>query len=285
MTEPVRDATIGTLLSQATHRLSCLPTARLDAELLLAQVLGCDRVALIRDRDSVVEPTRRAAFNDLVLARAAERPLAQLRGTQEFWSLTLKINDNVLVPRSETELLVATALAFLPKHRKLRLADLGTGSGAVALAVARELPHATIIGLDYSAEALSLAKRNRTDCGLSNVLLVRGSWSGALQGNSFDVILANPPYVASDDPLLRDSGLRYEPLEALAAGKEGLDALSAIIAEAPQALIAGGWLMLEHGATQGASVRTLLTEAKMEAIATFTDLAGLERVSIGQKGA
>ncbi|MSR15805.1 MAG: peptide chain release factor N(5)-glutamine methyltransferase [Gammaproteobacteria bacterium] len=275
---------VGDLLKSAARRLAHLPSARLDAELLLAHVLGCDRVALLRDSDHAVDGASRAAFETLVGARAQERPLAQLRGSQEFWSLTLRVNEHVLVPRRETELLVATALEKLSRTAPVMLADLGTGSGAIALALGRELPQATIIALDRSDAALAVARDNRAHHKVANVFLLQGAWLGSFREGSFDVILANPPYVEIGDPRLRETGLRYEPLMALAAGIDGLDALSAIAAQAPRALVEGGWLMLEHGATQGAAVRELLLAAGLTAITTLTDLAELDRVTIGRKG-
>ncbi len=271
------------LLNQAACRLAHLPTGRLDAELLLGHVLGCDRVALIRDRDRPVEPSQYSRFGNLVEARADGQPLAQLRGSQEFWSLDLRVNQHVLVPRSETELLVSTALELVPRSRACLIADLGTGSGAVALAVASELPLATVIAIDRSAAALDVARVNRARCNLANVRLMQGDWLAAVQHDSLDVILANPPYVAANDPLLVNSSLRYEPLVALAAGPAGLDALTAVASQSPHALREGGWLLMEHGADQAAAVSALFAAGRFSAIATLRDLAGLDRVTIGQK--
>jgi release factor glutamine methyltransferase len=284
MTEGVANhLTIGDLLKNATRTLSSLPSARLDAELLLAHAAQCDRVALIRERDQRVEASVIVTFETLVAMRAKDYPLAYLRGQTEFWSMSLRITEDVLVPRSETELLVAAAIEQLPGSKPLLLADLGTGSGAIALALASELKNATLIAIDRSAAALRVAADNARRCGVANVCFVQSDWTAALAANVFDAILANPPYVAACDPLLVESGLRYEPLAALAAGPEGLDDLAELATQAPRALAAGGWLMMEHGANQGSAVREMLNAAGLTAIVTLPDLAGLDRITLGQK--
>lgn len=274
---------VATLLKHGASRLAHLPSGRLDAELLLGHVLKCDRADLFRDSDSVISTALRGEFDALIAARTQGQPLAYLRGVQEFWSLSLYVNEHVLVPRSETELLVSTALSVVPQSRAVRLADLGTGSGAAGLALASELQMATVIALDRSLSALAVARANRARCGLDNVVFLQGDWLSAVTDEAFDVIVANPPYVCADDPVLTETGLRYEPRHALAAGSDGLEALRVLTTQAPRALIAGGWLMMEHGASHGEAVRSLYRAAGFARVSTLRDLAGLDRVTIGQK--
>ncbi|MGH8598237.1 MAG: peptide chain release factor N(5)-glutamine methyltransferase [Gammaproteobacteria bacterium] len=285
MIEHAGSASIGEVLRYAARELAYFDTARLDAEVLLGHVLGCDRVALVRDRDRRIDATMNAEFAALVAARVQGQPVAQLRGIQEFWSINFYVNEQVLIPREETELLVATALAVLPRSRRITLADLGTGCGAVALALGSELSEATILALDRSPAALQVARCNQRRLRLDNVHLLQSDWLSAVRGNTLDAVLANPPYIAADDPLLQYSSLRYEPMTALASGLDGLSDLAAITAAAPHVLVDDGWLMLEHSASQGARVRLLFENAGFSAVATMPDLAGLERVTVGRKTA
>ncbi len=276
-------ATITELLRWAMAALRALPTPRLDAELLLGASLGLSRLDLIRERDRVVPADCRARFQQLVASRGKGQPIAQLRGWQEFWSLELEINEAVLVPRPETELLVTLALEHCGQRDDAIIADLGTGSGAIALALASERPRARILAVERSARALQLAARNRARYARANVWLLGGNWLSALAPACLDLIVANPPYVAEDDPVLTGPGLRFEPRAALAAGHDGLRDLRKIAATAWPALKHGGWLFLEHGATQGAAVRRLLDDAGFSRVCTVKDLAAWDRVTYGQR--
>ena len=282
---PNAHPTINTLLRHATVALAHLSTPRLDAEVLLGYTLGTSRSALICDRDEPVNAALCAQFDQLIAARAQGRPIAQLRGTQEFWSLDFQITDAVLVPRGETELLVTLTLALSPPNAPLSIADLGTGSGAIALALATERPQALVLALERSAAALAVARANQARHEIENVALVQGNWLEALGNQRFDFIVANPPYVADEDLVLGEAGLRFEPRAALAAGADGLDALRIIASTALPRLIPDGWLLLEHGATQGSAVRRLLELAGFSTVATACDFAGLERVTYGQRKA
>ena len=264
--------------------LQHLPTARLEAELLLGQALGCTRVTLIRDRTRQLTVSERARLEVVLTARSRGVPLAYLRGEQEFWSLDFFVNETVLVPRAETEHLVALALAKLDLFAAPRVADLGTGSGAIAVALAHERPTASVIAVERDAATLDVAARNVTRHSLCNVALLRGSWANALRERTFDVIVANPPYISDADPALDTDGLCREPRSALVAGRDGLAALREIAWTAPRALRDGGWLLLEHGATQARQVRELLAQAGLTHISTAPDLAGLDRVTLGQNG-
>lgn len=276
----VREAvTIGELLARARHSLAHLDSGRRDAEVLLGHALGCSRAALIRDRGEIVTPEDHDRFAGLVAERARGRPVAQLRGLQEFWSLTLEVDAAVLVPRPETELLVTLALARLDPDAARTLVDAGTGTGAIALAIARERPAAQVIALERSAAALAVAARNARTHALKNVSLLRADWLGALRDGGADLVVANPPYVAANDPVLTGPGLAFEPREALVGGADGLQDLQRLGCEARRVLCAGGWLLLEHGAAQGEAVRGWLVACGFSDVATTRDLAGLERAT------
>ena len=260
---------------------------RLDAELLLAHVLDVSRANLVARDERELTPEEQGDFERLLARRMAGEPLAYLTGTREFWSLELEVTRDVLVPRPETELLVEWALSF-PRRREssFRVVDIATGSGAIALAIAKECPTARIAGTDISQAALQVARRNAETHRLTNVSFIEGDLrqlDACLRGHDeFDVIVSNPPYVAEGDPHLAE--LRFEPALALTSGPDGLDALRAIVAGAPAYLRAGGWLVVEHGAGQGAAVRELFARAGFAQVETRRDLAGLERATGGRHG-
>lgn len=260
-------------------RLRIDPT---DAELLLAHVLGASRTWLFAHARDDLPPEPRARFESLVARRAEGEPVAYLVGRRGFWSLDLQVTPATLIPRPETELLVELALERLPADRMLRVADLGTGSGAIALAIARERPQAKVVATDASADALAIARGNAARHGLDNVVFREGRWFAPLAGERFDLVASNPPYVADGDAHLEQGDLRYEPRSALAAGPDGLDDVRIIVADARGHLAAGGWLLLEHGLDQGDAVRTLLDAAGFTQVATRQDLEGRDRVTLGQ---
>jgi release factor glutamine methyltransferase len=252
---------------------------QLDAEVLLSGVLEISRTALIaRGSDMLADPDLRV-YRELLERRRSGTPVAYLTGRREFWSLPLKVTPAVLVPRPETERLVEVALEHLPKSAERAVLDLGTGSGAVALAIASERPLARVVGVDVSPGALGVARDNVCSLALPNVTFRLGSWFDAVPGELFDVVVANPPYVADDDPAL--AALAAEPALALVAGPAGLDALEAIITEAPQHLSRGGWLLLEHGGTQEHAVAKLLERRGYAGITCHSDYSGLPRVTRG----
>jgi release factor glutamine methyltransferase len=261
---------------------------RLDAELLLAHVLDVSRANVIARDERVLTPEEQGDFEQLLARRMSGEPLAYLTGTKEFWSLELEVTPDVLVPRPETELLVEWSLSF-PRRRESSFCvlDLGTGSGAVALAIARENPQASITATDVSAAALAIANANAKRLGIRNVEFVTADLykelGPRLRGDDggFDLIVSNPPYVAEHDPHLAD--LRFEPALALTSGADGLGALRAIVAAAPRYLRPDGWLLVEHGATQGAAVRDLFERAGFAGVETRRDLAGLERATGGRR--
>jgi release factor glutamine methyltransferase len=278
-------ATVASALADATRRLlGPSDSPRLDAEILLAHALGWPRARLYARPGAPLPFPLHRRFLDLLERRAAGEPVAYLTGHQEFWSLSLSVTAAVLVPRPETELLVEVALERVPATGAWQLADLGTGSGAVALALARERPLAGVLATDRSAAALAVARENCRRLGLAGVAFARIHWCAALAGAAFDLIAANPPYVARSDPHLRRGGLVHEPRVALDGGQDGLDAIRAIAGEARRCLRASGWLLLEHGWDQGPAVRGLLRALGYAEVASRRDLAGTERVTLARAG-
>lgn len=272
------NATVGNCLVEGLRRLSSV----LDAELLLAHVLGIDRTRLRSHPESAVAQAEAQAYTRALERRAAGEPVAYIVGYREFWSLRIAVDPTVLVPRPETELLVERALAVRGAD-DARVADLGTGSGAIALALAHERPAWRIVATDTSGAALAVARANARALGLERVELIEGDWFAPLSGCTFDLIVSNPPYVAPDDPLLADAPLRFEPRVALTPpGPDALSCLRGLVDAAPGYLVPGGWLLLEHGATQAADVAALLVARGFAHVRSHTDLAGRERMTEGR---
>jgi release factor glutamine methyltransferase len=256
------------------------PDARWEAEMLLAHALGCERGWLYAHGDDAVAPADAEAFAALVARRAAGEPLAYVLGRRAFWRLDLRVTPATLVPRPETELLVELALERIPAAAPVDVLDLGTGSGAVALAIAQDRPAARVVAVDASEEALAVARANAREHALA-VEFVRSDWFAALRGRAFDVVVGNPPYLAADDPHLANDDLRHEPPAALVSGADGLDAIRRIAVEALAATRPGGWLLLEHGLAQGEAVRAILAAAGWRDVETHRDLEGRDRVTCG----
>ena len=272
-------------LDRATRALEATSSsARLDAEVLLADALGVDRARLHVIGDDALAPGVAARFEELVARRASGAPVAYLTGRRDFWSLTLSVDAAVLVPRPETELLVEIGLAHLAGRAAPAVVDLGTGSGAIGLAIASERPDASVDLVDLSPAALAVAERNLAMLGLGNVRCLAGSWYGPVGDRCYDLILANPPYLGDGDPHLQSPDLQHEPRLALVSGPGGLESLATVTAGAPDHLVPGGLLVLEHGAEQGAAVRSLLSANGFSAVTTRRDLAGLERATHGARG-
>jgi release factor glutamine methyltransferase len=273
-------ATIAEAVKNAAHTLEPhSESPRLDAELLLATLLGLPRSALIASANEPVAMHHENAYAELVAKRAGGVPIAYLTGSREFWSLPLKVSPAVLVPRPETEILVEHALALLPRDAHCSVLDLGTGSGAIALSLAHERPRWAITGVDISAAALDIAAQNAKSLRLSHVEWRLGHWFDPVPAERFHLIIANPPYIAANDPAL--AALGAEPAAALIAGPTGLEALSAIIAQTPAHLHARGWLALEHGITQAQDVAQLLQAQGFDSIRTYSDFSGRPRVTLG----
>jgi release factor glutamine methyltransferase len=257
--------------------------ARAEAEILLAHALARPRSWLYAHSEDALPQEAARRFAPLLDRRIAGEPVAYLVGRREFWSLDLEVGPATLVPRPETELLVELALAHLAPEADARVLDLGTGSGAIALAIASERPRARVTAVDASAPALQVAQRNAVRLGLERVRLLRSDWFSAVRDERFDLVLSNPPYLASDDPHLREGSLPFEPSLALASGRDGLDALRAICTGAPARLQDGGWLLFEHGLSQGEPARGLLRQNGFAQVQTWRDLEGRERVSGGMR--
>jgi len=277
-------ATVATLLADGARALTgTADNARLEAQLLLAQVLAVSRAQLHAYPEATADAAQAALYRGLIERRAAGEPLAYLTGRREFWSLDLAVTPAVLIPRPETELLVERALVLGPPG-EARVADLGTGSGAIALALARERPRWRIVATDVSAPALAVARANGAALGLTGIEFLAGSWFGPLAGARFDLLLSNPPYVGADDPALSDPALALEPALALTPpGGDALAALRILARGAAAHLLPGGWLLLEHGTSQGAEVRAELVAAGFAHVRSHRDLAGHERMTEGQR--
>lgn len=258
-------------------------SARVDAELLFARALGHDRAWLIAHADETLAANACAHVEALIADRVRGMPIAQLLGRRGFWTLELEVTADTLIPRPETELLVELVLVRVPRDRVVRILDLGTGSGAIALAIATERPLAHVVAIDASAAALSVARRNAETLRLRNIDFVHGDWFAPLAGQRFDAIVGNPPYLADDDPHLEIGDLRFEPRIALVSGVDGMEAIRAIAREGPAHLDQDGWLLLEHGWTQGAAVRKLLIAAGLHAVETQCDLEQRDRVTLGRR--
>jgi release factor glutamine methyltransferase len=249
---------------------------------LLAHALGVSRTKLYAWPEQETDAAARETFERYVAARASGEPVAYLTGHREFWSLDLAVSPAVLIPRPETELLVELALERIAPDADLRVADLGTGSGAIALAIASERPRARVVATDASDDALAVARGNAERLRFRNVTFARGDWCDALGAGRFDVIVSNPPYIAVGDAHLGTGDLRREPQAALVAGTDGLEAIHRIVATAPAHLAPGGWVLLEHGWDQAARVRALLDAHGYLDIASIRDGAGHERATLGR---
>ena len=257
------------------------PTARLDAELLLAAALGKSRSYLHTWPEKIVSSEAALAFSQFLLRRRAGEPVAYILGQQGFWNLDLEVAPHTLIPRPDTELLVETALDLLPAT-PAKVLDLGTGSGAIALALASERAAWQVTAVDRVLEAVALAERNRQRLQLENVNVFTSHWFSALADQRFDLIISNPPYIAAGDVHLAEGDVRFEPESALVAGADGLDDIREIIAASVQHLNAGGWLMLEHGYDQASAVRELLLAAGYAQVESRKDLGGHERITLGR---
>jgi release factor glutamine methyltransferase len=278
---------VRTLLDEGAAQLGRVAEApRREAEVLLGAALGRTRAWLLaHPEERILDCEATDRYEAYVTRRRLGEPVAYLLGEKEFWSLPLAVGPGVLVPRPETELLVERALAHLPADRPCTVLDLATGSGAVALAIARERPLSRVVATDCAAAAVATARANAARLGMADrVQVLEGDWYAPVAAQAFGLIAANPPYIATDDPRVEAAVRRFEPGAALFAGPTGLEALQHIIAGAAAHLVPGGWLVLEHGDTQGAAVRALLAGAGFTEVGTHRDLGGHERCTEGRLG-
>ena len=281
---PQHTVTVGHARQAARSLLSGMTdTASLDVDVLLCEALEFDRNMLDVFDKTELSASQRARFENYLERRMQGEPVAYITESKAFWNIEVMVDSSTLVPRPETELVVERALNHCESLHWPAIADLGTGSGCIALALASELAGANIVATDLSPEVLAVAKHNCQILGADNVSFFCGDWTAALPSREFDVITANPPYIAEDDPCLKDKFMSFEPRTALEGGHDGLDSIRQIVSGIGQFLKPGGWLIIEHGHSQGDAVRQLFGNAQLIDCSTFRDLAGLDRVTEGRK--
>jgi len=270
------------ILRQAEQSLAAVSdSARLDAEVLLATVLDKNRSYFIAFPEQVLTDIQQAEFQHLLAKRQNGQPIAHITGQREFWSLELNVNEHTLIPRPDTEVLIEFVLQQFPQQ-SLNVADLGTGSGAIAIALASEKPDWHIVATDQSEQALETAQINANKHHCQHIDFLQGSWFDPLGSQHFDLIISNPPYIPEQDPHLQQGDVRFEPMTALASGSDGLDDIRHLIKQAPKHLSNNGWLALEHGYDQKQAIYQLLSQAGCERIVQIDDYASNPRVSAGQ---
>lgn len=271
-------------LHRAIEQLSSSESARIDAEILLAFVLNKNRTFLYAHPDDLLNAQQEQDYQQLLGQRQSGQPIAYLTGHREFWSMNLMVSPATLIPRPETELLVELTLKFIGEQHTAAVADLGTGSGAIALAVAFERRHWQITAVDYSEQALLVAKQNAANLDLLNIDFKQSNWFSALEPkNQFDAVIANPPYIADNDPHLQQGDVRFEPLQALVSSSKGLSDLQIIISQAILFLKPGGLLLVEHGYDQKSAVGSMLNDYGYDHVQCFQDWQGNDRVSGGKR--
>lgn len=280
--KPEHQHTVQQVLRAARAQLAAyVPEAEaaIEAQLLLMQVLAVNRAWLLAHATDTLAELDEKAFDRLLQRRLAGEPVAHILGHREFFGLKLTVTADTLIPRPDTETLVEAALQVI--RPGMRILDLGTGTGAIALAIAQQAPDCAVTAVDASPAALAVAQHNAESLGLTRVRCLQSDWFSALAGEQFDLIVSNPPYIEAADPHLQQGDLRFEPLTALASGADGLQDIRQIVAQSPDYLADGGWLMLEHGYNQSAPVQGLLGQHGFVAVETRSDLGGQPRVTLG----
>ena len=265
----------------AKQKLDSSSHRRIDSEILLCSILNCNRTKLYAYPDKVLSFDDKKKYKELINKRSEGYPIAYLTKQKEFWGHTLHINDNILIPRPETELLVEKALKLISIFSLNKILELGTGSGAIAIAIASEKPNVNIKATDIKDNIIKIASKNADLYEIKNIKFVKSNWFSDIKKNNFDLIVSNPPYVSGDDPVLRNSDIRFEPVSALVSGNDGLDDLKKIIRESSNYLKNNGWLVVEHAYDQGAKVRKLFLENKFTP-KTIKDYNKLERITFGR---
>jgi len=273
-------STVSEALDWATEQLSESDDARLDSQVLLAYALNVSRTWLFTWPDKALDGATLTAFNALIEERKSGTPIAYITGYRDFWSLRLKVTPDTLIPRADTELLVETALTLKNVEKPCDVIDLGTGTGAIALSLANECPSWHITATDINPKTLAVAKENATTLELA-VSFKESAWFDAIN-DRYDLVISNPPYIESDDPHLQQGDLRFEPADALASGKDGLDDIRRLIQQALKHLKKDGYLLLEHGYQQAEAVRSLMAKAGYIDIETHQDIEDRDRVTLGK---
>ena len=273
---------IAVAIIQARQQLSASESANLDAELLLCYVLGCERTYLYTYPEQELTPEDNESFNKLIALRLEGHPIAHLIQKKEFWSMDFLITPDTLIPRPETEIIVDAALKLIPKISDFSILDLGTGAGAIAIAIASERPEAIITASDINNDTLTVAKKNAKANNIYNITFKQGNWFDIKEIDSYDLIVSNPPYISVNDLHLEQDDVRFESRTALVSGEKGLDDIKKIVVNARNYLNKNGWLLIEHGYQQGEAVRDLFSENKFNNVSTINDYSALERATMGQ---
>jgi len=273
--------TVTELLQKAEQIINSSESARLDAEILFCEVMQFNRSRIYSHPEQIVPDDKSTLFQSLIEQRQQGRPIAHLTGKKEFWSLELAINKDTLIPRPETELLVETALQMIPDDTIFNILDLGTGSGAIAIALASERPDCNIVATDINTNALMMAKKNATTHQLENIQFYLSNWYQNIPSQEFDLIVSNPPYIRQDDEHLSQGDVRFEPELALVAGADGMQAINIILGNAKQYLASNAYLLIEHGYDQKHSVHEAFLKYDFRQLKTFQDLFGQDRITMG----
>ena len=268
-------------LKTGKQTLSNSESPEIDCTVLLCHVLKCNPTYLHTWPDKALTDTQQQTFSTYLTQRLEGRPVAHIIGQRGFWTLDLKVTPDTLIPRPDTEVLVSVALEKISPN--MCIADLGTGTGAVGLALASERADISVIATDYYAAALAVAKQNITQMALDNVILWQGDWLSGIAKHSLDMIISNPPYIEVNDPHLQQGDVGFEPLSALVAGADGLDDIRTIIEQTQDCLKPKGWLMIEHGFQQAKAIRDLFQQAGLEEIETRKDFGNNDRVTLGRQ--
>lgn len=277
----IKTQSIKSILETAALQLE-FEESKIEAQLLLQHVLNVNRAWLIAHENDALQPKIHEAFEALLNRRLSGEPIAYILGSREFYGLDLLVTPDTLIPRPDTEILVEAALAKILNNTNLSILDLGTGTGSIALAIAKNRPHASIIAVDASKAALDVAKQNSLNLSIDNIEFVMSNWFENLSNQRFDVIVSNPPYIEAHDAHLTQGDLRFEPISALASGADGLDDIRQIIDDCLIYLNPQSWLMLEHGYNQADQVTDLMADAGLTNIETIKDLGNNDRVTIGK---
>lgn len=275
---------IDNALAWAAEQLEGGESPSVDAKVILANILGKSQTYLFTWPDKTLDDTEQAQFEAAVAKRKRGEPVAYIIGKRDFWTLSLFTSPDTLIPRPDTEVLVEQVLIWANQQSSasLSVCDLGTGTGAIALALASELPEASVSGVDFQEGAVKLATRNAQANSIANANFLQSDWFSALAGQTFDIIVSNPPYIEETSPYLNEGDVRFEPKTALTSGHDGLDDIKHIIKNAPEYLNKGALLAFEHGFDQGSAVNTLLTDAGFVKVKTVKDFGNNDRVTLGQ---